>query len=61
MVMYLLPSSVVSPVTKVSPLTLWWRRRAVVLPEPQVAEAEPIEPVVNTGDSSNKVMRAESH
>lgn len=47
MVMYLLPSGAVSPVTKASPSTLWWRRRAAVLPKPQVAEAEPIG---NTGD-----------
>jgi hypothetical protein len=42
MVMYLLPSGVVSPVTKASPSTLWWRRRAAILPGLQVAQAEPM-------------------
>jgi len=57
MVMYLLPSGGVSPVTTTSPLTLWWRRRARVLPELQVAEAEPIG---STGGRSSEEMRAES-
>jgi len=47
--MYLLPSGAVSPVTRASPSTLWWRRRAAVSPKPQVAEAEP---AGNTGDRS---------
>jgi hypothetical protein len=42
MVMYLLPSGAVSPVTKASPSRLWWRRRAAILPRLKVAEAEPI-------------------
>lgn len=57
MVMYLLPSGGVSPVTTTSASTLWWHRRARALPQLQVAEAEP---TGSTGERSNEEMRAES-